>query len=163
MAQIQKPVQTVKVLDGQVFICSPITANFKGQTEFVGPYKFKVKHLIRAVQTRMEHCMEQLLEAQDKEQIIQVFTNEHGTEIHFSWGECFHTGSYKVMESLLIKLQMNIPVEGLDIHQMHELLTCQEADQLFKAWLQAGYSWDSRACLLDCLRDDLRRKEQSNG
>lgn len=163
MAQVQKPTQQVKFINGQVFICSPVTANFKGQLTESGPYKFQVKHLIRAVQIRMEHCMGQLLEAYEKEQITQVFTSEHGIEIHFACGECFHTGSYEVMERLLFKLQVNLPVEGLDIHQMYELLTCREADQLFKAWLQAGYSWDSRACLLDFLRDDIRRKEQSNG
>lgn len=155
------PTQTIKVIDGQVFICNPVTANFKGELPEPRPVKFIVMHFIRAVRNRMDHCMEQLLRAQRESQITQVIYHEKGTEVHFSWGEAFHSGSYSAMETLLAKLEANRPLkEGLDVHQLYELLTCQEADQLFKAWIQAGYPWDSMAALLDCLRDDLRRKEQ---
>jgi hypothetical protein len=66
------------------------------------------------------------------------------------------------MESLLAKLEANIPLkEGLDVVQLEELLTVQEADQLFKSWIMAGYPWDSMATLLDCLRDDLRNKAKA--
>jgi hypothetical protein len=108
----------------------------------------------------MKHCMEQLLKAQREGQITHVIYHDKGTEVHFAWGEAFHSGSYSAMESLLAKLEANLPLkEGLDVVQLGELLTVQEADQLFKSWIMAGYPWDSMATLLDCLRDDLRRKE----
>lgn len=161
MAQIQKPVQTVKVLDGQVFICSPITANAKGEAVCPQPYKFPVHRLIRAVTIRMEHCMDELLKAHAENGITRVITHDGVTEIHFSWGEAFHSGSYEALESLLKKLEANLPLkEGLDMLQLEELLTCREADQLFKAYVQAGYSWGSQTARLDYLRDSLRRKEQ---
>lgn len=160
MAQIQKPVQTVKVLDGQVFICSPITANAKVVAD-CPPYKFPVRRLIGAVKNRMEHCMDELLKAHVENGITRVITHDGVTEIHFSWGEAFHSGSYEALESLLKKLEANLPLkEGLDMLQLEELLTCREADQLFKAYVQAGYSWGSQTARLDCLRDSLRRKEQ---
>ena len=161
MAQIQ-PVQTIKVLNGQVYVCNPVTANFTGLLPEPCPIKFPVLRLIRAVENRMEHCMGQLLKAQQEGQITHVIYHEKGTEIHFAWGEAFHSGSYSAMETLLVKLEANRPLkEGLDVHQLYELLTCREADQLFKAWIQAGYPWDSMAALLDCLRDDLRNKEKA--
>jgi hypothetical protein len=162
MAQIQNPVQTVKVLDGQVFICSPIAANYIGKLSEPRPIKFPVLRLIRAVEGRMEHCMEQLLKAQREGQITLVERHEDITIVHFSWGEAFHSGSYSAMESLLAKLKANMPLkEGLDVVQLEELLTVQEADQLFKSWIMAGYPWDSMATLLDCLRDDLRNKAKA--
>lgn len=159
MAQIQKPAQQVKFIDGQVFICNPVLPNFDGQLPEPSPYQFGVSHLIRIVKERMEHCMGQLLKAHETGQIVRTIYHDDIVEIHFSTGEAFHSGSYAVMESLLKKLEANTSIKGLDIHQMYELLTCREADQLFKAWLQI-HQWGSRACLLDCLRDDLRRKEQ---
>lgn len=153
--------QTVKVFDGQVFVCTPVNANFNGSLPEPRPIKFPVIRLIRAVENRMKHCTTQLLRAQRDGQITQVISHEKGTEVHFAWGEAFHSGSYSAMETLLAKLEANRPLkEGLDVHQLYELLTCREADQLFKSWLMAGYSWDSMASLLDFLRDDLRRKEQ---
>lgn len=162
MAQIQNPVQTIKVINGQVYVCSPVRVNFTGILPEPRPIKFKVIHLIRAVEGRMKHCMEQLLKAQREGQITHVIYNEKGTEVHFAWGEAFHSGSYSAMESLLAKLEANIPLkEGLDVAQLEELLTAQEADQLFKSWIMAGYPWDSMATLLDCLRHDLRNKEKA--
>lgn len=161
MAQIQKPVQTVKVLNGQVFICSPITANAKVVVDCSHPYKFPVRRLIGAVKNRMEHCMEELLKAHAENGITQVITHGGVTEIHFTWGEAFHSGSYEAMESLLKKLEANLPLkEGLDVLQLEELLTCREADQLFKAYVQSGYSWGSQTAMLDYLRESLKRKEQ---
>lgn len=162
MAQIQKPVQQVKFIDGQVMICTPVVPNFDGQLSEPSPIKFKVIRLIRAVEDRMRHCMDQLLEAKENKQIVRTIYYDDIVEIHFSFGEAFHSGSYAAMESLLQKLEANRSLkEGLDIHQMYELLSAREADQLFKAWLQAGYPWDSMATLLDCLRDDLRNKEKA--
>lgn len=162
MAQIQKPTQQVKFIDGQVFICNPVLANFEGQLPEPQPIKFSVLHLIRAVKSRMEHCMGQLLRAQCEGQITQVIYHEEGIQIHFSFGETFHSGSYAAMESLLQKLEANRGLkEGLDIHQMYELLSAQEADQLLKAWITSGHPWDSKAALLDYLRDDLRNKERA--
>lgn len=162
MAQIQKPVQTVKVLDGQVFICSSITANAKVVAD-CPPYKFPVRRLIGAVKNRMEHCIDELLKAHAENGITQVITHDEVTEIHFLWGEAFHSGSYETMESLLKKLEANLPLkEGLDMVQLEELLTCREADQLFKAYVQAGYSWGTQTSMLDCVRDTLRRKEHNN-
>lgn len=162
MAQIQKPAQQVKFIDGQVFICSPITANAKVVADCSHPYKFPVRRLIGAVKNRMEHCMDELLKAHAENGITQVITHDGVTEIHFAWGEAFHSGSYEALESLLKKLEANLPLkEGLDIIQLEELLTCREADQLFKAWLQAGYPWNSMATLLDYLRADLRNKEKA--
>ena len=162
MAQIQKPVQTVKVLDGQVFICSPVTTNFTGTLLEPRPIKFPVIRLIRAVENRMEHCMNQLLKAQSEGQIVQVIYDEKWTEVHFSWGEAFHSGSYSAMETMLAKLEANRPLkDGLDIIQLEQLLTAQEADQLFKSWIMAGYPWDSMATLLDYLRHDLRNQEKA--
>lgn len=162
MAQIQKPAQQVKFIDGQVFICSPVLPNFDGQLPEPSPVKFIVMHLIRAVRNRMEHCMDQLLEAQEKKQIVRTIYHDDTVEIHFSFGEAFHSGSYAAMESLLQKLEANRSLkEGLDIHQMYELLSAREADQLFKSWIMAGYPWDSMATLLDCLRDDLRNKAKA--
>ena len=161
MAQIQKPVQTVKVLDGQVFICSPIAANFTGDLPEPHPIKFPVPRLIRAVQGRMEHCMEGLSKAQNEGQIIRVETHDDITVVQFSYGECFHSGSYAAMESLLAKLEANKPLkEGLDNTQLQELLAAREADQLFKSWVMAGHPWDSRAALLDWLKDFLREQEK---
>ena len=101
--------------------------------------------------------MEQLLKAQQEGQIAFVITHEKGTEVHFTWGEAFHSGSYAAMETLLAKLEANRPLkEGLDVTQLQELLTAQEADQLFKSWIMAGHPWDSMATLLDYLRQDLR-------
>lgn len=162
MAQIHKPDTTIKVLDGHVYICSPVVANFTGKLPEPRPIKFPVIRLVRAVKNRMDHCMEQLLRAQREGQITQVIYHEKGTEVHFSWGEAFHSGSYSAMETLLAKLEANIPLkEGLDVIQLEELLITQEADQLFKSWIMAGYPWDSMATLLDCLRDDLRNKEKA--
>lgn len=161
MAQIQKPAQ-VKVLDGQVFICSPVVANYKGQLPEPRPVKFPVLRLIRAVEGRMEHCMEQLLRAQREGQITMVEMHEDITIVHFAYGEVFHSGSYSAMETLLAKLEANRTLsEGLDVIQLEELLTAQEADQLFKSWIMAGYPWDSMATLLDYLRADLRNKEKA--
>jgi hypothetical protein len=161
MAQIQKPAQTIKVLDGQVFICSPITANAKGEATCPQPYKFPVKRLVRAVTIRMEHCMGELLQAYAENGITQVITHDGVTEVHFAWGEAFHSGSYEALESLLKKLEANLTLEkGLDVLQLEELLTCREADQLFKAYIQAGYSWGSQTTMLDYLRESLKRKEQ---
>lgn len=161
MAQIQKPVQTVKVLDGQVYICSPITVNAKVEATCPQPYKFPVRRLVSAVTIRMEHCMGELLKAYAENGITQVITHDGVTEVHFAWGEAFHSGSYEALESLLKKLEANLPLkEGLDVLQLEELLTCREADQLFKAYIQAGYSWGSQTTMLDYLRDVLRRKEQ---
>jgi hypothetical protein len=110
----------------------------------------------------MEHCMEQLLEAHEKKQIVSTIYHDDFVEIHFSFGEAFHSGSYAAMESLLQKLEANRSLkEGLDIHQMYELLSAREADQLFKSWIMAGHPWDSKATLLDYLRDDLRNKEKA--
>ena len=163
MAQIQKLVQTVKVLDGQVFICSPITANAKVVADCSCPYKFPVYRLISAVKIRMKHCMDELLKAHAENGITQVITNDGVTEIHFTWGETFNSGSYEALESLLKKLEANRPLkEGLDMLQLEELLTWIEADQLFKAYVQFGYSWGYQTAMLDCLRDSLRRKEYSN-
>lgn len=160
MAQIHKPDPTIKVLDGQVMICTPVVPNFTGILPEPRPIKFQVMHLVRAVRNRMEHCMEQLHRAHREGQITQVVTHEKGTEVHFAWGEAFHSGSYSAMETLLAKLEANRPLkEGLDVIQLEELLTVQEADQLFKSWIMAGYPWDSMAALLDCLRHDLGRKE----
>lgn len=163
MAQIQKPVQTVKVLDGQVFICSPITANFTGTLSEPRPIKFPVIRLISAVENRMKHCMNQLLKAQSEGQITQVITyDDKGTEVHFSWGEAFHSGSYSAMETMLATLEANRYLkDGLDVGQLEKLLTAQEADQLFKSWIMAGHPWDSMATLLDCLRHDLRNQEKA--
>lgn len=152
--------QTVKVIAGQVFVCTPVSANFTGQLSEPCPIKFKVVRLIRAVEDRMRHCMEQLIRAQSEGQITQVITHDEVTEVHFAWGEAFHSGSYSAMETLLAKLEANRPLkDGLDVLQLEELLTTQEADQLFKSWIMAGYPWDSMTALLDCLRDALRRKE----
>jgi hypothetical protein len=162
MAEIKMPTTTIKVLDGQVMICTPVVPNFKGELPEPRPIKFPVLRLIRAVEGRMEHCMEQLLKAQCEGQITLVEMHENITIVHFSWGEAFHSGSYSAMESLLAKLEANRPLkEGLDVVQLEELLTVQEADQLFKSWIMAGYPWDSMATLLDCLRDDLRNKAKA--
>lgn len=162
MAEIKMPTTTIKVLDGQVMICTPVVPNFKGKLPEPSPVKFIVMHLIRAVKSRMEHCMEQLHRAQREGQITLVEMHEDITIVHFSWGEAFHSGSYAAMESLLQKLEANRSLkEGLDIHQMYELLSAREADQLFKSWIMAGYPWDSMATLLDYLRDDLRNKEKA--
>ena len=110
----------------------------------------------------MEHCIDELLKAHSENGITQVITHEKGTEVHFAWGEAFHSGSYNAMETLLAKLEANRPLkDGLDVIQLGELLTAQEADQLFKSWIMAGYPWDSKASLLDCLRDDLRKQHQA--
>lgn len=160
MAQIQKPVQAIKVINGQVFMCTPVVPNFTGELPEPRPIKFQVMHLVRAVRNRMDHCMEQLHRAQCEGQITQVITHEKGTEIHFAWGEAFHSESYSAMETLLAKLEANRSLkEGLDVIQLEELLTVQEADQLFKSWIMAGYPWDGMAALLDYLRRDLGRKE----
>lgn len=163
MAEIKMPTTQIKVLDdGQVMICTPVVPNFKGELSEPRPIKFQVHHLIRAVRNRMEHCIGQLLNAQKEGQITCVITREKGTEIHFACGEAFHSGSYSAMESLLTKLEANRGLEeGLDVLQLFELLTVQEADQLFKSWIQSGHSWDSKAALLDYLRDDLRRQQQA--
>lgn len=156
------PTTTIKVLDGQVMICTPVVPNFKGELPEPRPIKFPVIRLVRAVRNRMDHCMKQLHRAQCEGQITQVISHEKGTEVHFSWGEAFHSGSYSAMETLLAKLEANRPLkEGLDVIQLEELLTVQEADQLFKSWIMAGYPWDSMATLLDYLRDDLRNKEKA--
>lgn len=162
MAEIKMPTTTIKVLDGQVMICTPVVPNFKGELPEPRPIKFPVFRLVRAVKGRIEHCMEQLHRAQREGQITMVERHEDITIVHFSWGEAFHSGSYSAMESLLAKLEANIPLkEGLDVVQLEELLTVQEADQLFKSWIMAGYPWDSMATLLDCLRDDLRNKAKA--
>lgn len=143
-------------------MCTPVVPNFTGELPEPRPIKFIVSHLIRAVQRRMEHCMDQMTIAQREGQITMVEMHEDITIVHFSYGEVFHSGSYSAMETLLAKLEANRTLsEGLDVIQLEELLTVQEADQLFKSWIMAGYPWDSMATLLDYLRDDLRNKAKA--
>lgn len=151
------PQAQLQVINGQVFVCTPVVPNFTGHCESV-PLKFRIDHMIRAVKRRMEECMEKLATAQAKCIIDNIQYNDGYSIIMFADGEAFNTASYDAMRSLLQKLEANKDMDILDCYQMSELLTFPEADQLFKAWIGAGYGWCNRTTQLDFLRYDLKNK-----
>lgn len=157
--------KTVKIIDGKAMLCESIEANFQGEVKTV-PVSFYASSLVRAVERRMESCMAKLTKAINDNEIVEIMPVEIGGQtaqnIVFTDGSSFVTASYEAMESLLSKLKEASNdrfVEKITVSRLEEMLTAQEADQLFKCYSAAGHSWSPRLAALDVLRDVLRTVE----
>ena len=135
--------KSIKVIDGQVYICQPVKVNPECHPEFdveiVNAALCKNTSAIKAaIEQRMKQCITRLELASGTIYSIQE-TKEGGQRIFFEDGH-FNTDSYRAMEELL-------KVEKFDLDKIKSLSLIQ-VDQLQKSLMEGVIADKSDAHLI---------------
>lgn len=135
--------KNILVQDGKVFICEEIVANGKANIEI--PYYFNLDALITATKKRMEHCINSLQEAYNKQKVFKV--GEHVIEYEDGY---FHIPSYEAMKDNLKFLN-----DLKDNHYVNvspsklEELNIAQLNQLKKAYITHYKEWALGASVIE--------------
>lgn len=157
--------KTIKIIEGQVMMCEVLTSNFTGEFSPKEP-KWYVGALQEAVAKRMNKCMDKLNEAINKKQIVSIDIVDMGKGettqyIRYATGGGFVVASYETLEALFNKFTswLNEGRVRVTFKTLSTELTAEEADQLFKSFVDRA-AWTDTTAMFDFLRDDLRRLQQ---
>lgn len=135
--------KNILVQDGKVYICEEIIANGKIDVEI--SYHFDVNSLIEATKKRMEHCVTQLQEAHNKQEVFKV--GEYVIEYESGY---FNIPSYEAMKEnlkFLNKLQDN-HYFNVAPNKLEELSLAQ-LNQLKKAYVSYLKEWTLGASIIE--------------
>jgi hypothetical protein len=153
--------KTIKIVDGEAYVCQEIEANCAQAVEYK-PISYDAVKMQNFVLKRMKHCMDNLAWAMDHKLIVgKMDVDGLGQHIQFLDGQGFVTGSYEAMESLVAKLQPFVDNgEAVPATWLEENLTINEASQLFKACITHMPYWGTDEERLFAVVEAARRRQE---
>lgn len=138
--------KTIKTINGQMCICTPVTLSKNISELDVKPFVVKVPAVIQAVKDRMKHCMEQLEEMIAKDLIIKhvVVPTDDGEElsmVRYTNGGLFSQPSYKAMEQVVAIFEQ-LETSYVDANFL-ETLSILQLNQIKKALASFYGKWNT--------------------
>lgn len=139
--------KTIKTINGQMCICTPVQLTKNISELDVKPFTVKVPAVIQAVKDRMKHCMEQLEEMIAKDLIVaqMVVANEDDDEelsvVRYANGSYFSQLSYRAMEKVVDTFEQ-LETSYVDVHFL-ETLSILQLNQIKKALASFYGKWNT--------------------
>lgn len=151
--------QSIKVIDGKVCLVKEVTANISLPT-IKRELLFSVEQLLCALEQRMDHCVNALHEAVEKDLVTQV------TECQVFYIDkdqsvrAFNVPSFEAMERAVKKLQeLNVnEVACIPCETMAKDFTLVELNQMKKAMVSHFGRWSDTASALEELEFYVKSK-----
>lgn len=139
--------KTIKTINGQMCICTPVQLAKNINELDVKPFTVKVPAVIQAVTIRMQHCMEELEAMIAKDLIVaqMVAPNEDDTEelsvVRYANGGCFSQLSYRAMEQV-VRIFSDLETSYVDANFL-ETLSIIQLNQIKKALASFYGKWNT--------------------
>ena len=140
--------KTIKTINGQMCICTPVQLAKNINELDVKPFTVKVPAIIQAVTLRMQHCMEELEVMIAKDLIVaqMIAPNEDDTEelsvVRYSNGGCFSQLSYRAMEQVVTIFNELDSSSYVDANFL-ETLSILQLNQIKKALVSFYGKWNT--------------------
>lgn len=151
-----KTIKTIKTINGQMCICTPVQLSKSINEVEIKPFVVKTGAVYQAIIKRMQHCMEELEEKIAKDLIIASISvpceseeDEELSVVKYVNGGCFSQPAYRAMEQVAeIFDELSCSTAYVDANFL-ETLSIIQLNQIKKALVAFYGTWNTTCSFIE--------------